>query len=96
MKTIYRRLCKLEAGWGLVPETEDDKRLRERLEAGRRRVAAARASGEYGDAVGQDQVPDRADSECRAISAMTIVRILQQGRERARAQAEELPRAVEG
>jgi hypothetical protein len=40
MKTIHRRLRKLEAGWGLVPETEDEKRLRARLEAGRARLVA--------------------------------------------------------
>ena len=36
---ISRRLRKLEDGYGLVPETEFSKRLRERLEAGVRRVA---------------------------------------------------------
>ncbi len=41
MKTIHRRLRKLEAGWGLVPETEDEKRLRARLEAGRARLVAS-------------------------------------------------------
>ena len=85
MKTINRRLRKLEEGFGLVPETEDDRRLRERLEAGRRRLAAARASGEYSGPAGQGQVPDRADSERKAISGMTMIEILQQGRERARA-----------
>jgi hypothetical protein len=78
-----------------VLETEDDQRLRERLEAARRRVAAARAIGEYGP-VGQDQAPDRARSHRKAISGLTLIEILKQGRERARAQAEEPRRAVDG
>ena len=43
MRTIARRLQRLEEGFGLGPETEQDRQLRERLEALRRRAAERRA-----------------------------------------------------
>ena len=74
MKTIHRRLRKLEEGFGLGPQTEEEKRLRARLAAARARMAAA------GYPVTE---PD--ESELRG---MTIIEILHRGRERARLQAE--------
>jgi len=46
MKTIARRLHKLEKRLGLQPETEFDRRLRARIEVGQRRLAEARERGE--------------------------------------------------
>ena len=74
MKTIHRRLRKLEEGLGLGPETEDEKRLRARLEAGLARLVAAGY-----------QVKESDESELRG---MTIIEILHRGRDRARLQAE--------
>jgi hypothetical protein len=76
MKTIHRRLRKLEAGWGLVPETEEEKRLRARLEAGRARLVACGY-----------QVTEPVESEFRS---MTVTEILHRGRDRARARWEQL------
>jgi hypothetical protein len=47
MKTIARRLHRLEERFGLQPETEFDRRLRARIEAGQRRIAEARERGEW-------------------------------------------------
>ena len=84
MKTISRRLRKLEEGFGLVPETEEGQRLRERLEAWHRRLLEARARGDYDGPIPQDS-QDRSEEERNALSRMTIVEILERGRERARA-----------
>jgi hypothetical protein len=46
MKTIARRLHRLEERLGLQPETEFDRRLRARIEAAQRRLAEARERGE--------------------------------------------------
>jgi hypothetical protein len=43
VRTISRRLQRLEEGLGLGPETEHDRRLREQLEKFRRRAAERRA-----------------------------------------------------
>jgi hypothetical protein len=48
MKTIARRLHNLEERLGLQPDTEFDRRLRARIEAAQRRLAAARERGELG------------------------------------------------
>src|SRR5712691_8526999 len=48
MKTITRRLGRLEESYGLRPETEFDRRLRTRIEAAQRRLAEARERGEVG------------------------------------------------
>jgi hypothetical protein len=45
MKTIARRLHRLEERLGLQPETEFDRRLRARVEAAQRRFADARELG---------------------------------------------------
>ena len=71
MKAIHRRLRKLEEGLGLLPETEDEKRLRARIEAGRARLIA---SG-Y-------QLTQPLESE---LAGMAVGEILQRGRQRARA-----------
>jgi hypothetical protein len=46
MKTIARRLHRLEERLGLQPETEFDRRLRTRIDAAHRRLAEARERGE--------------------------------------------------
>jgi hypothetical protein len=46
MKTIARRLHRLEERLGLQPETEFDRRLRARIEAAQRRLAEARERGD--------------------------------------------------
>jgi hypothetical protein len=46
MKTIARRLYRLEERFGFLPETEFDRRLRARIEAAQQRVAEARKRGE--------------------------------------------------
>ena len=43
MKAISRRLRRLEDRWTPAAETDADQRLRQRLEAGRRRLAEARS-----------------------------------------------------
>jgi hypothetical protein len=48
MKSIVRRLHRLEESLGVGPETEFTRRLRERIEAARRRLAEARERGELG------------------------------------------------
>jgi hypothetical protein len=48
MKTITKRLSRLEERFGLLPETEFDRRLRARIEAAPRRLAEARERGELG------------------------------------------------
>jgi hypothetical protein len=46
MKTITRRLHRLEDRFGLQPETEFDRRLRARIDAAQRRLAEARERGD--------------------------------------------------
>jgi hypothetical protein len=46
MKTIARRLYRLEERLGLLSETEFDRRLRARIEAAQRRLAEARELGD--------------------------------------------------
>jgi hypothetical protein len=48
MKTIIRRLRRLEDRFGLPVETEADRILLARIEAGRRWLAEARERGELG------------------------------------------------
>jgi len=47
MKAISTRLGKLEHRLGLGPETEDQRRLRERLESARRRLSEWRRVKDY-------------------------------------------------
>ena len=76
MKAINRRLHKLEQGWGLTPETEQDRRLGARMEAARARLEA------WGY-----QVSDSVESE---LCGMTITEILRRGLSRALDGAKEL------
>lgn len=48
MKTITRRLHRLEERLGLQPETEFERRVRARTEAAQRRLAETRERGELG------------------------------------------------
>ena len=75
MRAISRRLRKLEDRYGLVPETEFSKRLRERLAAGLRRVA------EFDAQEGRPaRNPERDPEE---LSRLSLVQILLRGRMRA-------------
>jgi hypothetical protein len=80
VRTIARRLQKLERGFGLGPETEDDRRLRERLETARRRAAERRAR--------EGLPPLETDDQREDLRGLTIVEILQRGRARAHARNE--------
>jgi hypothetical protein len=74
MKAITRRLRKLEDRFGPPVETESSRRLRERLEAGRRRVAELRGR--------PVQAPQRQNVTNVRPSMEAIVKILQSGRQR--------------
>ena len=74
MKTITRRLQKLEDGLGLGPETESERQLRVQIEEGRRRVAEARACGKLPPETSQHDLDDLSD--------LSILEILQRGRAR--------------
>ena len=79
MKSISRRIRRLEESFGPPVETEFARRLRERIEAGRRRVAQWRAR--EGISV--------SDQERENLSGLTETEILHRGRARvARAKAE--------
>jgi hypothetical protein len=82
MKSINRRIRKLEEKYGLGPvETEFSRRLRERIEEGRRRLGEARERGEWSGSVGND------DGENRA--GLSVTEVLHLGRARvARVEAE--------
>ncbi|HLM98523.1 MAG TPA: hypothetical protein VK335_04540 [Bryobacteraceae bacterium] len=82
MRTISRRLRKLEDRFGLAPETEFDRQLRAQIEAGRRRVAQARERGELSSPIYDDE--DQED-----LTGLSVAEILDRGRARvARAKAE--------
>jgi len=82
MKSIIRRLGKLEGRLGLAPETEFDRQLRARIEAGRRRLAEAKERGEWSGPIDDDQGED--------LAGLSVIDILNRGRERvARAKAQE-------
>ena len=74
MRTITRRLQKLEDACGLGPETEGERQLRARIEEGRQRVAELRARGELPPATSQHDLDD--------LSGLSILEILQRGRAR--------------
>jgi hypothetical protein len=77
MKTIVRRLRKLEDRFCPPVETEFDRQLRGRIEAGRRRVA------EHGEWCGSVD-----DGEEENLAGLSMIEILHRGRERvARAKA---------
>jgi hypothetical protein len=77
MKSIIRRLRKLEDRFGPPVETASTRRLRERIEAGRRRVAQWRE---------QKGISVR-DQDGENLSGLSVAEILQRGRARASARA---------
>jgi hypothetical protein len=86
MKSISRRIRRLEERLGPSVETRFWRRLRERLEAGRRRVAQSREdSGEPLDGVRK---------EWGDLSGLTVNEILHRGRLRAASQSQEIQRPV--
>jgi hypothetical protein len=70
MKYISRRLCRLEDRFGPPIETVFSRRLGERLEAGRRRVAQLR---DQEGIAGSDQVR-------KNLVGLSVIEILQRGR----------------
>ena len=80
MKSIIRRLRKLEDRFGPPVETASTRRLRERIEAGRRRVAQWRE---------QKGISVR-DQDGENLSGLSVTEILHRGRARALARAIEL------
>ena len=74
MKTIARRLQKLEHGFRLGPETESERQLRAQIEEGRRRVAEARARGVL--------PPETSENDREDLSGLSIEEILHRGRAR--------------
>ena len=72
MNTIIRRIQRLEARFLSVPESEEDRRLRERIKAGRRRVEARRARGELAPPPSGPLVEAR---RLRLLQAMTGYRV---------------------
>jgi hypothetical protein len=83
MKRIGRRIRRLEERFGLGPvETEFSRRLREKIEEGRRRLAEANERGEWSGSVG--------NHEGEKLAGLNVTEILHHGRARvARAKAEE-------
>ena len=84
MKTIVKRLCRLEerSGLGSPEAIERTRRLFEALERGLRRVAEAQARGEC---------PPMTDEDSRNYpSGLTRVEILLLGRQRARERSSEI------
>jgi hypothetical protein len=59
MNTLSRRLRKLEDRFGLRPETEFERKLREAMKAGERRLAQARERG----ACGPDPSPAQSEAD---------------------------------
>jgi hypothetical protein len=78
MRTIARRLQKLEVRFAVGPETEATLRLRALIKEGRQRVADARARGILSP-------PDATDWDREDITGLTPNDILNRGRTRARA-----------
>jgi hypothetical protein len=80
MKTIIRRLRRLEDRFCPPVETEFSRRLGDRIEAGRRRLA---------ESDGLDgRVSTAVDREREDVSSLSVEQILHRGRERARLTAE--------
>jgi len=69
MKLVSRRLRRLEERFGPAIETEFTRRLRERIEAGRRRVAVAAAQVQQGQLCQPDagRMPDAQRERLREI-----------------------------
>ena len=73
-RTISRRLGRLEDRLGFGPETEDHRRLRERLVSARRRLAEWRA---------HERLPPEEERQHENLTGLSIVDILHRGRARA-------------
>jgi hypothetical protein len=58
MRTINRRLRKLEDRFGLAPETEFERRLRQAIAAALQRLAEARGRGEWSGPLNDDDRED--------------------------------------
>lgn len=86
MKTIIRRLHRLENRFCPPVETESTRRLRRRLEAARRRLAEARERGEWCGSID--------DGEREDLTGLSVTEILHRGRTRLLARA--IERAPEG
>jgi hypothetical protein len=74
MKTIIRRLRRLEDRFCPPVETESDRHLLARIEAGRRRLAEAKERGEWCGSIDNGELED--------FAGLSVVEILQRGRER--------------
>jgi hypothetical protein len=74
MKTIDRRLRRLEDRFCPPVETEFDRQLRARIEAGRRRLAEAKERGEWCGSIDSGERED--------FAGLSVVEILQRGRAR--------------
>jgi len=72
MQAIIRRLRKLEERFGPAVETECTRRLRERIEAGRRRLAQARERGEWCGSIGHGERED--------LTRLSVTEVLHRGR----------------
>jgi hypothetical protein len=73
MRTLSRRLRKLEDRFWLAPETEFDRQLRVRIEAGGRRLDEAKERGEWCGSVLMAR---------EHLAGLSVIEILQRGRER--------------
>lgn len=81
MRTLSRRILRLEARFRITADTEKNIRLRACIEAGRRRVAEARSSGKcISEAVG----------EPHQRTGNTVAQILDAGRMRIAKERQEL------
>ena len=86
MTSISRRIRRLEDRLGPPVETASLRRLRERLDAARRRIAKAEGR-EYGDSA-----PNTMRRESENLSSLTVTQILHRGRARARARSQDIQR----
>src|SRR5882724_1594463 len=72
MKSLSRRILKLEERFGPAVETAFSRPLRERIEAGRRRLAEAKERGEWSGPVHDDERED--------LAGLSVTEILRRGR----------------
>jgi hypothetical protein len=75
MKTLMKRLCRLERLGGGPEGAEQNRRLMEALEEGRQRAAAVRPEGRQGEEY---------EARKNSLLGLSRVEILMRGRERAR------------
>jgi len=86
MKTIIRRLRRLEDRYRPPVETRFTRRLRERIEEGRQRVAEAMGLSEWPGSVGDDEAEDLRD--------LSVNEILLRGRAKVARATEISPKAI--